>query len=61
MRTRVVYREGIYIDGLFSIPAPQYTFTISSIPEPHTWALMLAGFFAFGAALRGRRNAIAGV
>jgi hypothetical protein len=30
-----------------------------SVPEPATWALMLAGFAGLGAALRGRRKALA--
>ena len=28
------------------------------VPEPATWALMLAGFAGLGAALRGRRKAL---
>ncbi len=34
--------------------------SISSVPEPATWAMMLAGLFGIGAAIRfGRRNAAA--
>lgn len=36
-------------------PEP-YSFTVQSVPEPRTWAMMLAGFFALGGALRYRRT-----
>jgi hypothetical protein len=38
----------------FFVGAPQ-----TGTPEPATWALMLAGFAGLGAALRGRRKALA--
>ncbi|MGH6993058.1 MAG: PEPxxWA-CTERM sorting domain-containing protein, partial [Caulobacteraceae bacterium] len=30
----------------------------AAVPEPASWALMLAGFFGLGAALRARRSRI---
>lgn len=37
------------IDGTFTLRAP------SAVPEPMSWALMLAGFFGMGAAMRANR------
>lgn len=34
-------------------------FQLTGVPEPSTWALMLAGFFGLGAALRRRRASLA--
>jgi hypothetical protein len=47
--------EGVIGDGSvdFFVGAP------NGVPEPATWALMLAGFAGLGAALRGRRKAMA--
>ena len=56
LRSRTVYFEGIYIDGLLTAPTG-YTFTISTVAEPATWAMMLAGFFGMGTALRRVRRA----
>jgi len=62
--------NGVF-DFTFSSPVTSITFTnntanafeiasISSVPEPATWAMMLAGLFGIGAAIRfGRRNAAA--
>jgi uncharacterized membrane protein YccF (DUF307 family) len=36
----------------------QLDFSISAVPEPATWGLMLLGFGVAGVALRGRRNAL---
>jgi hypothetical protein len=33
--------------------------TVTQVPEPATWALMIAGFSLAGAALRRRRTAVA--
>ena len=38
-------------------PINPIAFTLTAIPEPATWALMLAGFGGLGAALRRRRAA----
>jgi hypothetical protein len=48
--------EGIIGEGTvdFFVGAPQV-----GTPEPATWALMLIGFAGLGAALRGRRKALA--
>ncbi len=37
--------------------AVDYAVTVSAAPEPSTWALMIAGFGAIGAAMRQRRRA----
>jgi hypothetical protein len=39
--------------------APLNSFTVTPVPEPMSWALMLVGFAGLGAAMRGRRRAIA--
>lgn len=41
--------------GTFAL-APGYSVTISAVPEPTGWALMLTGFGALGAVIRRRRN-----
>ncbi len=53
------YYTGVQIDGsvLSGIGTP-YIFTITAIPEPETWALMLGGLFGLGAALRRHRAAL---
>ena len=53
------------IDPTFSAPAGapgRFIFSpdVSAVPEPATWAFMLAGFGAIGGALRGRRRVAAG-
>ena len=54
--------DGIYIPSIFQDSAyasntgAAGSWTISSVPEPMTWAMMLAGFGGLGAALRGRRS-----
>lgn len=35
---------------------PNYSLTISAVPEPASWAMLLAGFGALGAAVRRRGN-----
>lgn len=47
-------RQGVTIDNVEV--AGDAVVTTSSAPEPQVWALMLAGFFAAGAALRRRRS-----
>ena len=42
-------------DGI-SDPTGQIAFTLTSVPEPAAWALMLAGFGLAGAAVRRRRQ-----
>jgi hypothetical protein len=42
-----------------SVDGTPETFTLAGTPEPGTWALMLLGFGAAGAALRARRRAAA--
>lgn len=41
--------------GTFSLD-PGYSLTISAVPEPAAWAMLLTGFGAFGAVVRRRRN-----
>jgi len=36
-----------------------YVFTVATIPEPATWAIMLLGFGGIGAALRSHRRRLA--
>lgn len=37
-------------------PEPDYTMTISAVPEPVSWAMLMAGFGGIGACMRRRRN-----
>jgi hypothetical protein len=46
-------RTGFFAPGMFG---PNFTFN-DAVPEPATWALMLAGFGGLGLALRVRRRA----
>jgi hypothetical protein len=41
-------------DGIFSDNSGAYRITVSSVPEPAAWTLMMAGFAGLGAALRRR-------
>ncbi|WP_372785892.1 PEP-CTERM sorting domain-containing protein [Phenylobacterium sp.] len=43
----------LYADQI--LPATDYRLTLSSIPEPATWILLLAGFYGVGVRLRSRR------
>jgi len=43
-------------DGQYSDNGGQYRITISNVPEPASWALLIAGFGLTGAALRRRRQ-----
>jgi len=45
-------------DGNFLFDSTGLSATITSVPEPGAWALMLLGFSALGVALRSRRPAI---
>ncbi|WP_333573728.1 PEPxxWA-CTERM sorting domain-containing protein [Sphingomonas sp.] len=46
--------------GTFSLtpntPGPAYSLTISAVPEPASWAMLLAGFGALGGMVRRRRD-----
>jgi hypothetical protein len=44
-------------DGLAEKLTITYTYTTAAVPEPASWALMVGGFGAIGAALRQRRSA----
>ena len=46
-----------YWDSNYGDNSGIQTLQISSVPEPASWALMLAGVFAIGAGLRTRRSA----
>lgn len=41
--------------GTFSLD-PGYSLTISAVPEPASWAMLIAGFGAIGGVMRRRRN-----
>jgi len=43
-------------DDGFKIASIKVTETVSAVPEPQTWAMMLLGFGAVGGALRARRK-----
>lgn len=50
-----VYLDSFYLDGaVLSEPVP-YVITITAVPEPAAWAIMIAGFGLAGGALRWRR------
>ena len=57
----IVWGNGTILsfDGL-SAPKPpvEYFIRVTPVPEPATWAMMLAGFFGLGMALRSRRYAL---
>ncbi len=44
-------------DGVYYNDSTGVNFTITSVPEPAAWALMLVGFGGLGAAMRARRRA----
>ncbi len=46
------------LDGPDPIHSIDFTLTLTSVPEPATWALMLLGFGGMGAALRRRRGPV---
>lgn len=46
-------------DGGSSVYADNFTFDTAVVPEPSTWALMIAGFGGAGAMIRRRRAAFA--
>ena len=46
------------VNGGYGAP---YKFTITAIPEPATWAMMIAGFFGLGAMLRRDRRTASAV
>ncbi len=48
---------GVNNDGSFFNDSTGLALTVTSVPEPATWALVLAGFGGLGAALRARRKA----
>lgn len=50
-----VYPVGFYLDGEAVGPVA-YTYTVTAIPEPATWAMLIAGFGLAGAALRGAQR-----
>lgn len=52
------YLYQIVLDGSTSSPGGSYTgnVTAAAVPEPATWAMMLAGFGAIGFAMRRRRQ-----
>ena len=49
------FDQGRYV---YTLPNDRLTVDIGVVPEPATWAMMLVGFGAAGAALRRRRRAI---
>lgn len=50
------YPSALYLDGqTVGGPVP-YTLTISAVPEPWTWVMMIVGFGATGAVVRANRR-----
>ncbi len=47
---------GVDYDGVYYNDSTGVNFTISTVPEPAAWALMLVGFGGLGAAMRTRRR-----
>jgi len=45
-----------YWDSIYSDNSGTQTLSISAVPEPATWAMMLAGFGGLGAAMRAARR-----
>ena len=43
-------------DGVFSDNGGEFTVTISAVPEPAAWAMMITGFMLVGGALRVQRR-----
>ena len=51
-----IYPTGFYLDGETTNPVP-YTYTITPVPEPAVWGMMIIGFGLAGAAIRrGRKS-----
>ena len=48
-------RPGVYFDFIFNRTTSLTVTSTGAVPEPATWALLLAGFGAAGASLRRRR------
>lgn len=48
-------------DGNFSDNGGSFRVTISAVPEPASWAMMIAGFGLAGAAMRRKRTATAAI
>jgi hypothetical protein len=54
----VVYDAALPIPPDVGFDIKSISFLVAQIPEPNTWAMMLVGFAATGAMLRGKRRAI---
>jgi hypothetical protein len=50
--------DELHTYGIFVTGFTDATFTAAAVPEPASWALMILGFGAVGAALRSRRRPI---
>jgi hypothetical protein len=50
--------EGLFLEGQTDTPI-EYEVSIAEVPEPTTWALLIAGFGGVGGMLRRRNRALA--
>jgi hypothetical protein len=48
-------------DGDFADNGGAFTISIAEVPEPATWAMLIAGLFGIGAVLRGKRRDVIGL